>query len=60
MNEYSARYSVLDREFYIPAPENLAAQSNQNNQGRGAVLEDEEAQRVLDMLREDSNRAYDH
>lgn len=60
VNEYSARYSVLDREFYIPAPENLAAQSTQNNQGRGAVLEGDEAQRVLDMLREDSNRAYDH
>ncbi len=60
VNEYSARYSVLDREFYIPAPENLAAQSTQNNQGRGAVLEGEEAQRVLDHLRADSDRAYDH
>ncbi|QFU09410.1 Thymidylate synthase ThyX [Rhodobacteraceae bacterium THAF1] len=60
VNEYSARYSVLDREFYIPAPEHLAAQSSQNNQGRGAVLEGAEAQRVLDMLRGDSNRAYDH
>ena len=27
VNEYSARYSILDREFYIPAPEHLAAQS---------------------------------
>jgi len=60
VNEYSARYSVLDREFYIPAPEHLAAQSQQNNQGRGDVLEGEEAQRVLDILRDDSNRAYDH
>jgi thymidylate synthase (FAD) len=39
VNEYSARYSILDREFYIPAPEHLAAQSTVNNQGRGAVLE---------------------
>ena len=39
VNEYSARYSILDREFYIPAPEQLAAQSTMNNQGRGAVLE---------------------
>ena len=60
VNEYSARYSILDREFYIPAPENLAAQSTINNQGRGAALEGEEAQRVLDWLREDSARAYDH
>ncbi len=60
VNEYSARYSILDREFYIPAPEHLAAQSVINNQGRGAVLEGEEAVRVLDLLKADANRAYDH
>jgi thymidylate synthase (FAD) len=60
VNEYSARYSIMDREFYIPAPENLAAQSTVNNQGRGAVLEGAEAARVLDLLKEDANRAYDH
>ncbi|MEL7461162.1 MAG: FAD-dependent thymidylate synthase [Pseudomonadota bacterium] len=60
VNEYSARYSILDREFYIPAPEHLAAQSTVNNQGRGAVLEGEEAARVLDMLRDDATRSYDH
>ncbi|MDO5528848.1 MAG: FAD-dependent thymidylate synthase, partial [Paracoccus sp. (in: a-proteobacteria)] len=60
VNEYSGRYSILDREFYIPAPEHLAAQSAVNNQGRGAVLEGAEAARVLDILREDAARAYDH
>jgi len=60
VNEYSARYSILEREFYIPAPEHVAAQSVINNQGRGAVLEGAEAARVLDMLKTDSNRAYDH
>ena len=60
VNEYSARYSILDREFYIPAPENLAAQSTVNNQGRGEVLAGEEAARVLDILREDAMRSYDH
>ncbi len=60
VNEYSARYSILDREFYIPAPEQLAAQSTVNNQGRGEVLQGEEAQRVLDILRDDATRAYDH
>ncbi|MCF6443880.1 FAD-dependent thymidylate synthase [Nereida sp. MMG025] len=60
VNEYSARYSILDREFYIPAPDHLAAQSVVNNQGRGAALEGEEAARVLDILKTDSNRAYDH
>jgi len=60
VNEYSARYSILDREFYIPAPEHLAAQSTVNNQGRGAVLEGEEAARVLEMLKADAGRAYDN
>lgn len=60
VNEYSARYSILDREFYIPAPEHLAAQSIVNNQGRGELLEGEEAERVLDILKNDSGRAYDH
>ena len=60
VNEYSARYSILDREFYIPAPEHLAAQSTVNNQGRGEVLAGAEAARVLDLLREDAMRAYDH
>ena len=60
VNEYSARYSILDREFYIPAPENLAAQSVVNRQGRGAVLEGEDAARVLDILRSDAMQTYDH
>jgi thymidylate synthase (FAD) len=60
VNEYSARYSILDREFYIPEPEHLAAQSAINNQGRGAVLQGEEAARVLEILKTDAGRAYDN
>jgi len=47
VNEYSARYSILDKEFYIPDPEHLAVQATTNRQGRGAVLEGEAAQRIL-------------
>jgi thymidylate synthase (FAD) len=60
VNEYSARYSILDKEFYVPAPEHLAAQSVSNRQGRGDVLEGAEAARVLDMLREDAEQTYAH
>ena len=60
VNEYSARYSILDREFYIPAPEHLAAQSATNRQGRGEVLIGAEAEEVLRVLREDATRTYDH
>jgi thymidylate synthase (FAD) len=58
VNEYSARYSILDKEFYVPAPEHLAAQATTNRQGRGAVIEGEAARRVLDLLRRDAERAY--
>jgi thymidylate synthase (FAD) len=60
VNEYSARYSILDREFYIPAPDALAAQSTSNAQGRGDVLEGAEAARVLEILKGDAGHAYDH
>jgi len=60
VNEYSARYSILDREFYIPAPEHIAAQSVVNNQGRGETLTGDEAVRVLEILKADSARAYDN
>ena len=60
VNEYSARYSILDREFYIPEADSLAAQSAVNNQGRGSVLQGAEAARVLNILKTDSDRAYDN
>lgn len=58
VNEYSGRYSILDKEFYIPAPDKLAAQSVSNRQGRGDVLEGEEAQRALEILKSGSEKAY--
>ena len=58
VNEYSARYSILDNEFYIPAPEDLGVQSRSNRQGRGQSLEGEEARRVLHLLREDAEKVY--
>ncbi|MGR3467179.1 MAG: FAD-dependent thymidylate synthase [Shimia sp.] len=60
VNEYSARYSILDREFYIPDADKVAAQSTVNNQGRGAVLEPAAAEEVRALLRADADRAYDH
>ena len=60
VNEYSARYSVLDREFYVPEEVHLAAQSSSNRQGRGNILGGKEAKRVLGILREDAQMTYDH
>jgi thymidylate synthase (FAD) len=58
INEYSARYSVLDREFYLPRPEDLAVQSRDNKQGRGETLTAEQAAQVLHLLRRDAEQSY--
>src|SRR5579863_5480941 len=58
VNEISARYSILDKEFYLPAPDQLAQQSAHNRQGRGAALDDAQATRILDLLRQDAETAY--
>ena len=60
VNEYSARYSILDKEFYLPSQENLAAQSKNNRQGRGEVLTGDQAKEVLNILKQDAERTYDN
>ena len=60
VNEYSARYSILDKEFYLPSVENLAAQSQSNRQGRGEVLKGDQAKKVLDLLKKDAEQTYDN
>jgi thymidylate synthase (FAD) len=60
VNEYSARYSILDKDYYIPAPGQLAAQSADNRQGRGEVLDQPTAERVLNLLRADAEQTYGH
>ena len=59
VNEYSARYSILDNEFYVPAPEQMAAQSSSNRQGREGVLSEREAARALTILKGTAENAYD-
>jgi hypothetical protein len=58
VNEASARYSVLDREFYLPRPEDLATQSRDNKQGRGEALSAEAAAEVLRLLEDDALRVH--
>ena len=60
VNEYSARYSILDKEFYIPAKDQLSAQSTSNRQGRGELISGEQADEVLKILKEDATRTYDN
>ena len=59
VNEYSAKYSILDKEFYIPEKEHLAAQSKDNRQGRGSLINGKQADEILNMLKEDAQKNYD-
>jgi len=58
VNEYSARYSVLADEFYVPAPEQVASQAGSNRQGRDQVLGAAEAAAAQDTVRQNAERAY--
>jgi thymidylate synthase (FAD) len=60
VNEYSARYSILDKEFYIPAKEQLSAQATNNRQGRGDLITGSQADEVLKILKDDAVRTYDN
>jgi len=60
VNEYSARYSILDREFYVPEPAALAGQSDANRQGRGDAVSPARAAAVLATLKQDAETAYTH
>lgn len=58
VNEYSGRYSIMSNEFYLPDDSVISAQSGGNRQGRGEELSPEKKKRVLEVLREDQERAY--
>ena len=58
INEYSARYSILEDEFYIPKKYYLAEQSSSNKQGRGNNIDQKSASKILKILKEDSLNCY--
>jgi thymidylate synthase (FAD) len=58
VNEYSARYSILDKEFYVPAADQLAVQSSINNQGRGEAINRNDAEKILDLMKSDAAQAF--
>ena len=60
VNEYSARYSILDKEFYMPSKDNLAAQSTSNRQGRGDLINGKQADEILSILKKDAEQTYNN
>ena len=60
VNEYSARYSILDKEFYIPKDENLKPQSKSNNQGRSGDLSSAEINSYSKIIRDNSRIGFEN
>jgi thymidylate synthase (FAD) len=60
VNEYSARYSILDKEFYIPRAQHMTGQSKTNKQGRGGDLSKKDTEKFLKILKDDAERNYKH
>jgi thymidylate synthase (FAD) len=58
INEYSARYSLVEDEFYIPAKKDIALQSVNNKQGRGETVLENQADEIINLLKEQSTLAY--
>ena len=58
VNEYSARYSILDNEFYIPEIQEITAQSTTNKQGRGEMLEGVLASEIRSKMQAHSQLSY--
>ena len=54
VNEYSARYSILDEEFYIPKIGDIKPQSQQNNQGRSGEIDKNLGKHYISLMRENA------
>ncbi|RPI67445.1 MAG: FAD-dependent thymidylate synthase [Ignavibacteriae bacterium] len=59
VNEYSGRYSEMKDEFYVPAPDQIRAQSANNKQGRSdEAFAPEEAERIRSMMQSTQEHLY--
>jgi thymidylate synthase (FAD) len=58
INEYSARYSILEDEFYIPNASDIALQSADNKQGRGDPISLEEAEKIRESIENAAKKDY--
>ncbi len=59
VNEYSARYSEMSDEFYMPPMEELRKQSTDNKQGRGELLTEDQREQVQEILGNIYRQSYE-
>ena len=60
VNEYSARYSILDKEFYVPEKKDIKPQSKSNNQGRSGDISLDEKKEYLKIIQNNSEIGFEN
>jgi thymidylate synthase (FAD) len=59
LNEISARYSVMEDNFYIPKPQELRAQSSTNKQGSEGKIDDIQASVFSSAIEAQAKSSYE-
>ncbi len=57
-NEFSARYSVMPNEHYVPEPGRIAKQSKANKQGSGEAFSEADATEICSDLANEQEAVY--
>ena len=58
INEYSKRYSILEKKIYLPALTKLASQNIINKQGRDKTLTKEQSNKILKIFKKNAEQCY--
>ena len=60
VNEYSARYSIVDQDYYLPNQDEISFQSSNNKQGRGEQVDEDFSNYVRETIKNTSDQQYKH
>ncbi len=60
VNEYSARYSIVDQDYYLPNQDEISFQSSNNKQGRGEQVDEDFSDSVREIIKNTSDQQYEH
>ncbi len=58
VNEYSARYSIMEKDFYVPQSEQIKTQSKSNKQGRAETIANEENQAIREAIKDICEKSF--
>ena len=58
VNEYSARYSEMKPEYYVPSQENIQVQSKYNKQGREGNFTEDTSKNIVDTIKKNSQETF--